>query len=101
MISLQAQPQTISAEAPKWDLAPSVARVDGIDEALRRRLANSLNYLGEVASLDASQRATLARIEDRLKAGPVSPWVFGLYSKLVAELSKNTEADVSKIFDDI
>jgi HEXXH motif-containing protein len=101
MMSLQAQPKTISAEAPKWDLAPSVARVDGIDEALRRRLAKSLNYLGEVASLDASQKAALARIEDRLKAGPVSPWVFGLYSKLVAELSKNTEADVSKIFDDI
>jgi HEXXH motif-containing protein len=88
-----------AAEAPRWSLAPSVSRVDGIDRALRVRLADSLQYLGEFAALDAGRQAALAGLEARLRAAPVSPWVFCLYSKLVAELSKQPRGDVTEVFD--
>jgi HEXXH motif-containing protein len=88
-----------SDEAPRWSLVPSAARVDGIDRALRIRLADSLNYLGELASLDAGRQAALVRLEGRLRAAPVSPWVFCLYSELVAELSKDPRGDVAQVFD--
>jgi hypothetical protein len=83
-------------ESALWDLGPSISRVHEIDSALRRRLAESLAYLGEFASLDAKRQAVL---QARLMSGPVSPWVFCLYTKLVAELSNNSSAEES--FEDI
>jgi HEXXH motif-containing protein len=88
-----------SVEAPRWSLAPSATRVDDIDRALRVRLADSLQYLGEFAALDAGRQAALVGLEARLRAAPVSPWVFCLYSKLVAELSKEPRRDVAEVFD--
>ena len=101
MASVLDESETIALERPLWDLSPSLERSDAIDRAMRLRLAASLNYLGEVASLDASHQAVLGSITERLEAVPVSPWVFGLYSKLVAELSKDPRRDVGEIFDDI
>jgi HEXXH motif-containing protein len=80
-------------------LAPSASRVDSIDRTLRARLADSLRYLGEVASLDVSRQAALEKLEARLRSVPVSPWVFGLYAKLVAALSKTPRGDVGGVFD--
>jgi hypothetical protein len=91
----------IAVEVPPWDLMPSVARVNAIDRALRLRLADSLTYLAAVACLEPSQHATLESIQRNLHAARVSPWVFCLYSKLVAELAKSPRRDVSDTFGEI
>ncbi len=101
MTSLLYQSEPVAVEAPSWDLAPSLRRVAAIDAALRLRLASSLDYLADVASLDGSDDALLASIEASLKAAPVSPWVFCLYSKLVAELSKTSGGNVAGLVQDI
>jgi HEXXH motif-containing protein len=88
-------------EAPRWALAPRPVRVDGIDQALRGRLADSLHYLGEIGSLDPSRQAALLGLERKLRTTPVSPWVFCLYSKLVAEISKHPRGDVAQVFDGV
>ena len=96
-LSLIAESMGIAAEAPHWSLPPSEPRVAAIDEALRFRLAESLAYLAEVAPL-ATHWDVLAQVEHRLKSGPVSSWVFCLYSKLVSELAKSPRGDVSAAF---
>jgi hypothetical protein len=58
-------PREIDVEAPRWSVAPSPARVAAIDEALR--LAESLAYLAEVASLAETHSEALAKIEQRLR----------------------------------
>src|SRR5262249_11240363 len=73
-----------------WELAPSSSRIDEIDSTLRLRLAHSFEYLKGLPWLDVGEDAVL-RVIERLKAGPVSPWVFCLYSRLVTELSKGPE----------
>ena len=86
-------------EIPRWALAPSPARVDAVDRELRVRLNESLRYLAEFATLDDGRRAAFANLETRLGSGPVSPWVFGLYAKLVATLSAEPRGDVGGDFD--
>jgi hypothetical protein len=99
---LSGQSAAIAAnEAPRWSLVPSGSRVDDIDQGLRVRVAEALDYLAKLTSLDPSRQAALVSLERRLKAAPVSPWVFCLYSKLVAELSKDPRGDVTGIFADI
>lgn len=88
------------AETDQYSLGPSALRVESIDQALRFRLAASLNYLSSIAALDASRQTALADLEARLKDGRVSPLVFCLYSKLVAELSKDSPG-AADILDDI
>jgi hypothetical protein len=74
----------------RWDLPPDSARVAAIDAALRGRLSASLDYLGEIVLARTGQSLPeLSQLRARLSQGPVSPWLFCLYSKLVAELSKN------------
>jgi HEXXH motif-containing protein len=97
-LSLVAQSRDIDVETPRWSLAPSPPRVAAIDESLRLRLAQSLAYLAEVASLAETHAEALAEIEQRLRSGPVSPWVFCLYSKLVAEVAKTPRGDCSATF---
>jgi hypothetical protein len=75
-----------------WDLAPSPCRVDEIDSMLRLRLADSFDYLGGLPLFEASRRSAVFDLIERLKEGPVSPWVFCLYSKLVTDLSKGVES---------
>ncbi len=84
--------------APRWSLAPSAARASAIDQGLRLRLANSLSYLAELDALE-DRREALATLEAKLKAGPVSPWAFCLYSKLVADLAKDASGDAAQSFD--
>ena len=97
-LSLIAEATEVAVAAPRWGLAPSVQRVAAIDQGLRLRLAESLAYLAEVACLGEAHSATLAELLQRLRSGPVSPWVFCLYSKLVAELTKSPRGDVSATF---
>jgi HEXXH motif-containing protein len=97
-LSLVAQSRDIDVETPRWSVAPSVPRVAAIDESLRLRLAQSLTYLAEVASLAETHAEAFAEFEQRLRSGPVSPWVFCLYSKLVAELAKTPRGDCSATF---
>lgn len=85
--------------ALRYDLAPCGMRVDAVDRDLRDRLAASLSYLAEFAPQDDRQQASFAKLEATLKSGPVSPWVFGLYSKLVAALSADPRGDVGGDFD--
>src|SRR5262249_50312271 len=73
------------------DLAPSSSRVDEIDSMLRLRLAESFDYLGGLPWFEPRGRAAVFSLIERLKAGPVSPWVFCLYSRLVTGLSKGVE----------
>ncbi len=89
---------TSATGAPQWALAPSAARAAAIDRSLRLRLADSLTYLGGVAALEDRGQA-FASLDERLKEGAVSPWVFCLYSKLVAELAKNGRGDAAGTFD--
>ena len=71
-----------------WTLSPSVARAEYIDGKLRSRLLNSFRHIAECVGLGDDSSANLTILEDRLDGSSVSPWVFCLYSKLVAELSK-------------
>ena len=86
-------------ESPRLGLAPSAARVGAVDQELRDRLAGSFRYLADFARLDDGRRAAFAGLEKRLGSGPVSPWVFGLYAKLVAVLSAEPRGDVGGDFD--
>jgi HEXXH motif-containing protein len=97
-LTLLDESEGTTCESLRWALAPSVPRVAAIDDAMRLRLADSLAYLAEVASLADTHSATLAGIANRLKSGPVSPWVFCLYSKLVSELARNPRGDVAGVF---
>lgn len=81
------------SEVPLWDLAPSPSRVDEIDSVLRLRLAESFEYLGSLPSFEAGRLTALSALVERLKAGPVSSWVFCLYSRLVAKLSKGVQGN--------
>ena len=79
---------------PPWTLSPSAARVQAIDHTLRLRLADSLTYVAKLASLGDSRH-----LVHRLQVSSISPWVFCLYSKLVAELAANAELKVAQTFD--
>lgn len=73
---------------PDTLVTPSSARAGEVDVAIRRGLISSLDYLGTlpaVGGLGGRQAELLARIA----AGPVSPWAFAIYSRLVFELSRN------------
>lgn len=84
--------------APLWAVEPSRSRVEKIDLALRDKLRKSLDHIGEVVRGSGTIDATgLADIGTKLADGPVSPWVFCLYSKLVAELSKRPPGDVAAV----
>jgi hypothetical protein len=73
------------------DLAPAPDRVNEIDSRLRLGLADSFEYLGGLPLFDATGREAVLGLIERLKAGPVSPWVFCLYSRLVADLSQGVD----------
>jgi hypothetical protein len=66
---------------------------------MRVRLADSLHYLGEFASLPENRVAALISVEERIKSAPVSPWVFCLYSKLVTEISNDRMAEAAPTLD--
>jgi hypothetical protein len=70
-------------------LSPDLGRVAACDALWRGRLADSLDYLGDVLS-DRGQdvRLALNTARARLAEGPASPWASCLYSKLVADVSK-------------
>ncbi len=86
------------SRAPPWFLAPDAARAGAIDRSLRLRLAGSLAYLAGLAGLDNRNEA-LARLEAKLEAGAVSPWVFCLYSKLVAAIAKDAGDEAAETFE--
>jgi hypothetical protein len=69
------------------ELPPSPSRVDEIDSLLRLRLADSFEYLGGLPWFEPGRRVAVFDLIERLSAGPVSPWVFCLYSRLVTQLS--------------
>ena len=94
MLKLRKLPSRLRAGVshPRCRGWPRSTRVCAFD------LAESLAYLAEVACLGEAHSATLAELLQRLRSGPVSPWVFCLYSKLVAELAKSPRGDVSATF---
>ena len=69
---------------------PDPERAFAIDAALRARLADSFTYLD---SYLARSRApfVLTNFAARLRSGPVSPFLFCIYSDLVAALSREDE----------
>ena len=76
-------------------LPPSAARVKQIDGRLRSQLSDSFCHIADSVDLGDEEEAKLRRLASRLRDASVSPWVFCLYSKLVAQLSNN-ERDVAK-----
>jgi hypothetical protein len=80
-----------AADVEMCQLTPSSSRVEDIDSLLRLRLADSFEYLGGLLWFEDTGRTAVFGLIERLKAGPVSPWVFCLYSKLVTKLSKGFE----------
>ena len=90
------------AEMSLWALDPSRSRVERLDLSLRERLEESLDYVVQVSrERDNAELVGLDMVQRRLKSGPVSPWVFCLYSKLVAELSRQPAGDVAGVFYDV
>jgi hypothetical protein len=90
------------AEMSRWVLGPSHSRAESIDLSLRERLGKSLDYVVQVSrERDNAELVGLDNLQRRLKEGPVSPWVFCLYSKLVAELSRQSAGDVAGVFHDL
>ena len=81
-------------------LPPCAARAENIDEKLRARLFDSFSHIAEYADL-GNGATKLKLLEQRLSESSVSPWVFCLYSKLVAEISKDTSDGVGPIVCDI
>src|SRR5687767_11583332 len=53
---------------------------------MRVRLADSLDHLGEVLEGREGSDHGLPALREGLQQGPVSPWVYALYAKLVAEM---------------
>jgi hypothetical protein len=78
-------------------LSPNAARVDAIDAKLRARLVDSFCHIADCVDLGDDSAAKLGFLERRLLDSSVSPWVFCLYSKLVAELSKDNGNDAAPI----
>jgi hypothetical protein len=74
--------------------------VDQIDSMLRLRLADSFEYLRGLPWCEPSRRVAVFGLIERLRAGLVSPWVFCLYSKLVAQLSEKGEG-TTEILNDL
>jgi hypothetical protein len=90
------------AAVPRWAFVPDAARVDAIDAGLRQRLAASLDYIEEIAGAPGVQGAgALKSVRERLNAAPVSPWTFGLYARLVAELSRGDGAEAASAIADL
>ena len=89
------QAQTISVSRREVDspglsaLPPSAARVERIDRELRSHLCDSFCHIADSIDLGDDDAAKLRRLAYRLGDSSVSPWVFCLYSKLVAQLSNN------------
>lgn len=68
-------------------LAPNAARVETLDKALRSQLCTSFRYIDECSGGTLKAEGLLEPLEHRLSS-TVSPWLFCLYAKLVAQLSK-------------
>lgn len=83
-------------------LTPDPRRVSEIDCALRARLAESFDYLGELGPartrIDGER---IARLAAGFRERPQSPWVFGLYAKLVAELAGQRPDEAARVFSEI
>lgn len=72
---------------------PDAARARRLDASLRAGLAQSLDYLANIAGeRDSGWDEILARVD----AGPVSPFVFGSYAAMVAALSRGERAKPHK-----
>ena len=101
-MALQASP---GADVPGLDescaLSPNAARVAESDKHMRDRLFDSLCHIAECVGLGDDGRAKLDRLEGRLRDSSVSPWLYCLYSKLVAELSKDYSNSATAIVADI
>ncbi len=82
-------------------LSPSAARVEEFDRNLRARLFDSFCHIAECVGLGESGTANLELLNGRLRGSSVSPWIFCLYSKLVAELSKDYNDGAAPIVADI
>jgi len=89
----------LTTAATEFD--PSVQRAEEIDLGLRAKLAQSVQYLAEVAGFASAREAELAELSARIRAAPVSAWVFCLYSKLVADLIQRPRGDVTGTFEHI
>ena len=90
------EPNPVQSPAPQLcAIEPFPNRLERLDKALRDRLRTSLEHIGEVVRDNPVESEVLKSIETRLSEGQVSPWVFCLYSKLVAELSKQPRGDVA------
>lgn len=61
-------------------------RAEHVDRTLRVRLAASFDYLATLTGPDVAD--ALRALSARLPAAAVSPWVFCLYSRLVADLAR-------------
>lgn len=74
-------------------VGPSADRANALDAGLRGRLSGSIDYLAGLLRPEPLFEPHWQSLRQQLENGPVSPWVFGLYANLVADLSN--DADVS------
>jgi HEXXH motif-containing protein len=89
---------TSDHEGWRWALPPDSACVATTDKVLRARLSSSLDYLAELVRT-GEPLPEMSQLRARLDEGPVSPWLFCLYSKLVADLSKREDGQVRESFE--
>ncbi|WP_020179851.1 HEXXH motif-containing putative peptide modification protein [Methylopila sp. M107] len=80
---------------------PDPARIARLDAEWRRRLSQSLAYVGEtLAARGQDFQADIGLATAALDAGPASPWITGLYSRLVSEVATN-DSGVAKTVADL
>ena len=82
-------------------ISPCAARAEYIDRKLRARLSDSFRHIADCVDLGDDGAAKLNFLESRLRHSSVSPWVFCLYSKLVAEISKTATDGAGHIVSDL
>ncbi len=81
---------------------PDALRAVSVDETWRARMARSLVYLGEVlADSHPEAPGLMDEAAARVAAGPVSPWVSCLYSKLVSEATKADRSEIGETLRDL
>jgi hypothetical protein len=105
-MGLQNQPSSDSdCKVPDFHgwraLPPDASRADAIDRNLRARLFDSFCHIAECGAFGDDDTANLRFLEGRLRDSNVSPWIFCLYSKLVAELSQDYSSGATSIVADI
>ena len=87
---------------PPFGFGPDQARALRMDARMRKRLAESLAYIGSVAEHRVPfRRDTFDGLLHRISRAPVSPLVFGVYCDLVLAITAGRLDEAAGLLDEI